>query len=78
MISFYKMSEKEMILLSSSLAILLTENLNVDEQNTLGNFLMTVGQNIILGAGQRTVRENDKNNENNKIDKDEKNKIKGR
>jgi len=44
---------------------------------------MTVGQNIILGAGQKTIRENnnknDKNNkiaENDKSDKPEKNKIK--
>ena len=61
MLDFLKMPEKEMIILSAEVAILLTENLTVDEQNTLGNFLMGVGQNIIISAGQRALRENDKN-----------------
>ena len=73
MSSFYKMSEKEIILLSAVIAIFLTENLSVDEQNTLGNFFMSVGQNIILGANQKAIRENNKNDKN---DKNEKNKIK--
>jgi len=66
MLNFFKMSDKEIILLSAEIAILLIENLNVDEQNTLGNFLMSVGQDIILGAGQTAIRENNKNN--NKTD----------
>ena len=65
MLNFFNMPEKEMIILSAEVAILLTENLTVDEQNTLGNFLMGVGQNIIISAGQKTIRENDKNDKNN-------------
>lgn len=57
MADFFRMSEKEMILLSASVAVLLTENLDSDEQNTLANFLMAVGQNISSGAGQKELRE---------------------
>ena len=58
---FFKMPEKDMILLSAASAIILAENLTVDEQNTLGNFLLSVGQDIILGANQKALRENNKN-----------------
>ncbi|MCL2096715.1 MAG: hypothetical protein FWH10_07415 [Oscillospiraceae bacterium] len=51
------MSEKEMILLSAASALMLTENLDSDKQNTLGNFLMAVGQNIVSGAAQKALRE---------------------
>ena len=61
MAGFFNMCEKDMILLSAAVALLLTENLTIDEQNTLGNFLMCVGQDIILGAGQKALYENDKN-----------------
>jgi len=79
MISFYKMPEKEMILLSAAIAVFLTENLTADEQNTLGNFLLSVGQDIILGANQITIREsggNDQSQNNNKICGKNNNKIK--
>jgi hypothetical protein len=57
MSGFFRMSEQEMILLSATTALLLIENLNADEQNTLGNFLMAVGQNISSGVGQKELRE---------------------
>ena len=68
MTDFFTMSEKEMILLSAAVAVLLAENLTADEQNTLANFLMAVGQNISSGAGQKELRD--------KIREDEKNKLK--
>ena len=55
---FFRMSEKEIILLSAEVAILLAANLTAGEQTTLGNFLMSVGQDIILGAGQKSIRGN--------------------
>ena len=61
MTGFFNMSEKDIILLAAAIALLLTENLTVDEQNTLGNFLLCVGQDIILGAGQKALFENDTN-----------------
>ena len=57
---FFNMPEKEIIVLSAELAVLLSDNLTVDRQNTLGNFLMSVGQNIIVAAGQKALRENKK------------------
>jgi hypothetical protein len=58
-----------MIILSASAALVLTENLNADEQNTLGNFLMAVGQNISSGAGQKELREKIREDEKNKLNK---------
>jgi len=57
MIDFYKMSEKEIILLSAAVAVILVEGLTVDEQNTLGNFIMCVGQNIASGAAQKGIND---------------------
>lgn len=57
MADFYKMSEKDMILLSAAIAVLLVEGLTVDEQNTLGNFIMCIGQDIVSAAAQKTLRE---------------------
>jgi len=74
---FFTMSEQEMILLSAAAALLIIENLDADEQNTLGNFLMAVGQNISSGVFQtelrEKIREQIKEKENNKS---ENNKIK--
>ena len=68
MSGFFKMSEKEMILLSAAFALLLTENLNADEQNTLGNFLMLVGQNISSGVFQAELREKLLEDQKNKLE----------
>jgi len=66
---FFKMPEKEIILLATEIAILLNDNLTTDQQNTLGNFIMTVGQNMVLGAGQKAIREQYyANNKDNKDD----------
>ena len=46
-----------MILLSAAVAILLAKNLNANQQNTLANFLMLVGQNISSGAEQAAKKE---------------------
>ena len=73
---FFKMPEKEIIILSTEITILLSDNLTSGQQNTLGNFLMSVGQNLILGAGQKALREkyreDKKNNDNTNNKKDEK------
>jgi len=57
---FFDMHEKDIVLLAAAIALLLTENLTADEQNTLGNFLLTIGQDIILGAGQKALCEKDR------------------
>lgn len=40
------LSGAELVLLSSVLAILISENLDNDDINTLGNFLSSLGQNL--------------------------------
>ena len=74
---FFKMPEKEIIILSTEISILLTDNLTSDQQNTLGNFLLSVGQNLILGAGQKALREkyreDKKNDQNDNDNQDKKN-----
>jgi hypothetical protein len=61
MISFYKMSDKDMILLAAAVSLILAEGLTIDEQNTLGNFLMCVGQDIASAAAQKEfLEENEK------------------
>jgi len=45
-------------LLATLLGILIAQNLSVDLQNTLGNFLQTVGQIIVTIAGQKEVYDN--------------------
>ena len=54
---FFDMSDKDMILLSAAIAVVLVEGLNTNEQNTLGNFLMCVGQDIVSAASQTIIRE---------------------
>ena len=63
MFKFFLMSEKDMILASAAISILLVEGLNADEQNTLGNFLMCIGQNIASAAAQIQILEDLKNKE---------------
>jgi len=67
MSGFFNMSEKEMIVLSAAFALLITENLNADEQNTLGNFLMLVGQNISSGVFQTELRKKLRENQKSKL-----------
>jgi len=51
------MSDKDMILLSAAIAVILVEGLTIDEQNTLGNFIMCIGQDIISAAAQKSMLE---------------------
>jgi len=75
---FFKMSEKDMIFFTAAVAVMLTEGLSVDEQNTLGNFLLAVGQSIITGAQQKEVREKliseKQDKQNNQIEAEKENK----
>ena len=50
--NFFTMNPKEMIALSASAALMLTEGLGAERANTLANFLMAVGQNISSALGQ--------------------------
>lgn len=49
---FFSLPPKQFSLLSSLLGILLIDNLDLDQQNALGNFIVNVGQAILTSAAQ--------------------------
>ena len=49
---FFSLPPKQFALLSSLIGILLTDNLNPDQQNALGNFIVNIGQVILTSAAQ--------------------------
>jgi len=55
---FFNMSSHDIIILSALIAILLTEGLTADEQRTLGDFLLCIGQNIMASSDQKALCEN--------------------
>ena len=73
MIDFYRMSDKDIILLSAAVALILADGLDSDELNILGNFIQCVGQDLVSAAAQKAlceVKDGDKNSgiERNKAD----------
>lgn len=50
--SFFSLRPTQFALLSSLLGILLTVNLDLDQQNSLGNFIVNIGQAILTSAAQ--------------------------
>jgi hypothetical protein len=51
----FSLSACKFSLLASLLGILLIDNLNLDQQNSLGNFLENVGQNLLTAAAQGEI-----------------------
>ena len=58
---FFTLPPKNMVLLTAVLGIALAEDLTVDQQNILGNFLMGIGQNIITYSLQPQPDKKDTN-----------------
>lgn len=58
---FFNMPAKQFSLLSSIIGIFLIDNLNTDQQNSLGNFIVNIGQNITTAAAQETLLSNNNN-----------------
>lgn len=50
--SFFSLQPKQFSLISSLLGILLIDNLDLNQQNSLGNFIVNVGQAILTAAAQ--------------------------
>lgn len=65
---FSNISPKTFTLSAFILGDILVEDLTVDEQNTLGNWLDLVAQTIITNAGQEELIQNSKDKENKNID----------
>lgn len=52
---FFSLPPKQLALLSTLVGILLIDNLDVNQQNSLGNFIVNVGQAILVSAAQSQV-----------------------
>ncbi|MGI6144444.1 MAG: hypothetical protein GX092_07020 [Clostridia bacterium] len=52
---FFMLSPKQLTLLSTLLGLLLIDNLDIKQQNSLGNFIVNVGQAILVAAAQGEV-----------------------
>jgi len=52
---FFSAGGNEFALLSSLIGIVLTKDLTIDEQNSLGNFLVGIGQTMMTAAAQNQV-----------------------
>lgn len=50
--SFFSLQPKQFSILSSLLGILLIDNLDLNQQNSLGNFIVNIGQAILTAAAQ--------------------------
>jgi len=59
-VNFFSMTGNEFALLSASLGVLLTKNLTADEQNSLGNFFLSVGQSLLTSAAQDQLKSSEK------------------
>lgn len=59
---FFSLDPVKFSLLSSLIGILLIDNLNPDQQNSLGNFVVNIGQNLLTAAAQAdTLQESQQN-----------------
>ena len=52
---FFSLSPVKFSLLASLLGVLLIDNLDLNQQNSLGNFLENVGQNLLTAAAQGEI-----------------------
>lgn len=57
MFNFDKISPNQFTLIASILGVLLNHDLDVNEQNSLGNFLVSVGQTMLTAAAQALNQE---------------------
>jgi hypothetical protein len=63
----YSLSPKQLSLLSSLIGILLIDNLDVNQQNSLGNFIVGVGQILLISAAQEQLLESQSSSQTDDI-----------
>jgi len=63
----FSLSPWQFSLLSSLIGILLIDNLDLDQQNSLGNFVVNIGQAILTAAAQGQVLQNSNSNKENHL-----------
>lgn len=63
----FSLSPQQFSLLASAIGVAMTHGLNLNEQNSIGNFIVSVGQSILTaaaaGAGQSKVKEDGQQNQ---------------
>ena len=57
---FFSLSPVEFTVLSTLLGVLLTDSLDLGQQNSLGNFLVNTGQAVLTAAAQGQLLESEK------------------
>lgn len=62
----YSLSGNDLALLASAVGLLLSQNINSNQINSLGNFFEGVGQIMLVIGAQQQLRENNNNNYNSK------------
>ena len=55
---FFNLPPEQFTIIASLFGVLLSEGLSMDQQNSLGNFLSTVGQTMMTVAAQQELLEN--------------------
>ncbi|TCO76858.1 hypothetical protein [Marinisporobacter balticus] len=60
--SFFNLPPEQFTLLAYLVGALLAQNLDSDEQNSLGNFVEAVGQAILTIAAQEQLQQSQNNN----------------
>lgn len=69
---FFSIPPIQFTLLSTLVGILLIDNLDLNEQNSLGNFIVGVGQTILTAAAQgELIKTGIENADNNNINQDD-------
>lgn len=61
--SFFNIPPEQFSLLAYIVGTLLSQNLNANEQNSLGNFVEAVGQAILTIAAQEQLQQSQDNNQ---------------
>lgn len=57
----FELSGNEFGIIGSIIGYVLCQNLDIDEQNSIGNLFELIGQMMLSIASQNQVRQNDKN-----------------
>lgn len=66
---FFSLPPTQFTLLATLIGLLFIENLDLNQQNSLGNFFVSVGSSILVGAAQGQLLEANKNDKiNEQID----------
>jgi hypothetical protein len=66
---FFSLPPKQLALLSSLIGILLIDDLDLNQQNSLGNFIVNIGQAILTAAAQgQSLQSNSSQNDNSQKD----------